>query len=183
MRLGVTPRTARITRFPETCLVLGGQSLGTNGEIGTGTIPFALGASSGPSHFPKAAVGLAAAVLPDVRPFASTVLGRPRLCTDGGLMPEPTLAEKELLDVLRDDTEFTLEEADDARDMFRGGPENAVGSKAESTALIVGGAAGLDLSGSPALSTSVFLFGVGSGTANRKLGLQRGNRNSSRLDR
>ena len=83
-------------------------------------------------------------------------------------MPDPTLAEKEEVDVFRDDVDDgTLEETDDENDVVRGGPASVVALTAGLTILELGGAAGFVLIVSPALSTNVFRFGAGSGNDDR----------------
>lgn len=82
----------------------------------------------------------------------------------GGRVFDPTLAENEVLEVLRDDVDEDLVVVEDDREGIRGGPARVVAFTAGFTSLELGGAAGFDLTVSPALSTSVFLFGAGSGT-------------------
>ena len=87
------------------------------------------------------------------------------LCADGGLMPVPTLAENELVDVLRDVADAVLDDVEDDSDGIRGGPASAVAFTAGATSLELGGAAGFVGFVSPALSARVFLLGADSGTS------------------
>ena len=79
-------------------------------------------------------------------------------------MLDPTLAENDDVDAVLDvEFDVALEETDDEKELVRGRPAIVVAFTAGLTSLELGGAAGLLLIGSPALSANVFRFGGGSG--------------------
>ena len=105
------------------------------------------------------------------RSLARDVLGLARLeidWADGGLMPEPTLAEKDELDVVLEVAE--LVRYDWAYEDCDGGRDDAAETTAELTGVFERGAAKVCLRGSPALSASVFLLLAGSCTATSQCG-------------
>ena len=98
--------------------------------------------------------------------MARDVFGRPRAdidCAEGGRILDPTLAEKEELDVVREEAE--LVRYDCAYEDCNAGRDDAADATAELTGVFDLGAAKLGLMGSPALSASVFLLYAGSSTA------------------
>lgn len=80
----------------------------------------------------------------------------------GGLMPDPTLWEKDEFDVVRDALDV-LRDNDEYEDVE--GARAAAKATELLTAVFERGAAWVCLYGSPALSARVFRLGCGSGTA------------------
>ena len=98
------------------------------------------------------------------RAFPREVCGRALLC-EGTPDPAPTLTEKELVDVCRDDTEGAREEdVDEEKDGFRERPTMLFPFMNGLIDLELG--CGFIFDVSPALSARVFRFGGGSGTEN-----------------
>jgi hypothetical protein len=143
--------------------VLLGRKGSTKGVMGT-DIPLGLGPSCDSSCVPSDVTGLVKPVFDDVRLCARELFGRPRFCNNCGRTPEPTLAEKELLEVFLEVEEFDRDDTEDEKDELRPGPAFAVVLTAGLTVLVEGGAGMLFLMGSPAFSTNVLLFDGGSGT-------------------
>lgn len=77
---------------------------------------------------------------------------------DGGRLPGPTLLAKLLFEAFRDAADVCREDVEDAKEVFRA-PTRDVPFSGGRGAAIEGRP---DLAGSPARSTSVFLFGSGS---------------------
>lgn len=97
------------------------------------------------------------------------VPGRGMLCAEGGRIPDPTLAEKDVVEVCRELEEAVRDETEDEKEFVLGGPAMAVAFTAELTGLELGGAAGTLLY-STARSACVFLcFGADSGTVDDEL--------------
>jgi hypothetical protein len=144
-------------------LIFPGRKESIEGVIET-DIPLGLGPSSVSSWVPSEVAGLNPFVFDGARLCPNAVLGRLRVCSDCGLMPDPTLAEKELFEVFREAEEFDREDAEEEKDVLRPIPAFTVALTAELTALDEVGAGCIFLMGSPAASANVLLFGAGSGT-------------------
>jgi len=134
---------------------------------GVGAIRLCLEPSDTPPRVSSDVAGRTSATLAD-RSFANDVFGRPSWdggWINGGRMPDPTLAENEDVDVFLETAPGTLRyvcEKEDDDILFRAWIADAI---AGLTGAMDRGAAMAGLIGSPALSTNVFLFGAGSGTA------------------
>ncbi len=85
-----------------------------------------------------------------------------------GRLPGPTLLEKELPEVLREDTEGVLEDTDEENEALRDTPASVVTFTDELAGRKLGGPGALD-EVSPARSARVFRLGVGSGTMTTQL--------------
>jgi hypothetical protein len=160
--------TFRVSCFRTVTALSGVGEMGITGPFIKGGIRLDLGSSLGRARCPIAVAGLEAAMF-WFRSFASDVLGRARLdidCADGARMPDPTLDEKEELDVIRDTAE--LLRYDWEKEACDGGREDAAEATVELMGVFDRGAAGLSLKGSPALSASAFRLEAGSGTFNCK---------------
>jgi hypothetical protein len=147
-------------------LVLLGRKDSMKGAPDT-DIPLGLGPSCDSPCIPNDVAGLADPVLDKARLCAIEVFGRLRLCSDWGRVLGPMLAENELLEVFLDAEELDRDRTEEEEDAFRVGPVFAIALTAELTVVEEGGAGRIFLIGSAAFSTSVLLFGAGSGTANR----------------
>lgn len=135
-------------------------------------VPLGLGSSCDSPCIPREVAGLDIPVFDRTRPCAKGVFGRPRLCSDCGRTPVPTLAENELLDVCLEAVEFDLLETEEENEVSRLGPFIAVALTDELTFVEEGGAGRVFFNGSPAFSTNVLLFGAGSGTGYQLSGRQ-----------
>ena len=77
---------------------------------------------------------------------------------DGGRLPGPMLLAKLLFEAFRDETDVGREDVEDAKEVFRAPTRDVPLTGGRGAAIEVRP----DLAGSPALSTSVFLFDSGS---------------------